>query len=506
MIARRSWQPSGTLLALAFMLGGCTVGPDFQRPAPPPVERYDREQITATQATPGLADGQAQHFDVGRDIPADWWRLFRSPQLNDLVAQALRNNPDLQAAQAALRQAHEATLAQRGSAFPAVSVGVNAQRQQDPSGSLAPTPSNNASLYSLITPQVSVSYAPDLFGLNRRTAESLAAQEQASRYQMLAARVSLSTNVVQAAVQGAALRAQIEASRQVIDIDARMVEILRYQLRKGYADRMALAAQEAQLAQGQAALPPLLTQQAQQRHALAALLGVASSQAPVVDFDLDTLKLPTDLPLSLPSTLVRQRPDVLQAQAQLHAANAQVGVAIADRFPSFQIGANVGSSALKTSQLFTAGTGFWNLTGALTAPIFEGGALLHAERGAQAAYDQAAAQYRGTVVSAFQNVADTLSALEHDAQALHAAADADTAARVTLDLTQARYRAGYADYLTLLGAQQSSQQARIALAQARAARLTDTAALFQALGGGWWQDENTAGRTGPHDDPRRPPR
>ncbi|MBS0194914.1 MAG: efflux transporter outer membrane subunit [Proteobacteria bacterium] len=474
----------------ALLLGGCTVGPNFQRPSAPQVDAYEHAQPQATVATPATAGGQAQHFITGRDIPGDWWSVFHSKSLDELIALSLRNNPDLAAARAVLRQAHEATLAQRGAYWPQVSAGLSATRQQDPPGALAPVPSNNAFLYSLYTPQLSVSYAPDVFGLNRRTVEALKAQEEATGYQLAAAHISLSTNVVSAAVHEAALIAQVDATDKTIAIDQQMVEILRYQMGKGYASRLDLATQEAQLAQAQAALPPLQTALEQQRHALAVLTGRLPSQAPDVDFDLDTLRLPQDLPLSLPSQLVRQRPDVLQAQANLHAANAQVGVAIANRFPSFDITASIGSDALKLGQLFDADTGFWSLAGSLTAPIFHGGTLLHQQRGAEAALDASAAQYRSTVLGAFQNVADTLSALDHDAQALQAAGKAMDAARTSLDLIRRQYKVGYANDLALLGAEQALQQARIGLVQAQASRYTDTAALYQALGGGWWHRDD----------------
>ncbi|HUH30885.1 MAG TPA: efflux transporter outer membrane subunit [Rhodanobacter sp.] len=475
-------------LPLAVVLGvaGCTVGPDFQRPAAPDAATYGAHPSTTTAAAAHGAGGEAQHFTLGGDIPADWWTLFHSPALNTLIAHSLANNADLQAAQAALRVAHETTLAQRGVRYPTVAAGFSASRQQDPPGALAAVPSNNAFLYNLFTPQVSVSYAPDLFGLNRRTLESAQAQEQAVRFQTIATQVTLSTNVVLAAVQQAALRAQIDATQQLVAINTRMLQILREQLAKGYAGRLDVAAQEAQLAQVRATLPPLRKQLAQQDHLLAVLAGEFPAQSTVGDFTLSSLQLPQELPLSLPSVLVAQRPDVRQAQANLHAASAQIGVAIANRLPNIALTANAGRTALAIGQVFKTGTGFWSLGADITAPIFQGGALRHQERAAQAAYVQAAAQYRSTVLTAFQNVADTLVALEQDADGLQAAATAATAARVTLDLSQRQLRDGYAGYLTVLGAEQAYQQTQLALVQAQAERYGDTAALFQALGGGWW--------------------
>jgi len=476
----------------ALVVGGCAAGPDFTTPAPPSVSGYVASPLAATAAVPGIAAGSAQQFVKDADLPGDWWTLFHSQALNDLVAQALKANPDLKAAQAALRQAHETTLAQRGAFFPSVTAGFSANRFRQ-SGALAPTPATNALQYSLFTPQVSVSYAPDVFGLTRRTVEGARAQEQASRFQMLAADLTLTTNVANAAIQDAAINAQIEATRQLVDINAKMIEVLRLQASKGYAGGLDLAAQESQLAQARAALPPLLKQSAQQQDLIAALTGRFPAEAPRSRFTLESLTLPTDLPLSLPSVLVTQRPDVRQAQANLHAASAAIGVAEANRLPNFLLTGDAGSSALTIGRVFHSGTGFWDLGAAITAPIFQGGALLHQERAAKAAYQQSAEQYRSTVLTAVQNVADTLAAIEQDAQGLKAAAAAAEAAQRTLELSQRQYRAGYAGYLALLSAEQGYQQARIGLVQAQAARFADTVALYQALGGGWWRRPDLSG-------------
>ncbi len=340
--------------------------------------------------------------------------------------------------------------------------------------------------YNLFTPQVSVSYSPDVFGANRRSMESKKAQEQAVRFQMIATYNTLTANVVVTAIQQAALQMQIDATRQLVDFNSNMVQILQYQLSKGYASRLAVAAQESQLAQTIATLPPLLKQAAQLRDQLAVLAGRFPNQAPADKFELASLHLPEDLPVSLPSKLVAQRPDVLQAEANLQAASAQIGISIANRLPNITLTANAGSTALAIDQLFTSGTGFWGLGAAATTPLFEGGALLHQERAAKAAYVQAAEQYRSTVLSAFQNVADTLTALEQDAEGLKAVATAAKDAQITLELSQTQWKAGYISYLALLSAEQAYQQARINLVQAQANRYADTAALFQALGGGWW--------------------
>ena len=477
---------SAAAIVAPFLTAACVVGPNFKPPAPPAVSSYAGQPQQTTAATQGVPGGGAQDFISGADIPAEWWALFHSKELNALIEQALAHNADLKAAEAALLVAHETTLAQRGAFAPQISAGPSITRQKDPSETLAPVPSNNAFLYTLITPQLSVSYTPDVFGLNKRTVESLAAQEQASRYQMIAVDITLSANVVAAVIQKASLDDQIDATNDLIGINRQMLSLLQYQHSKGYAAGPDVAAQQAQLKQLEASLPPLLKQREQQDHLLAVLTGRFPSQEPDHSFTLASLTLPADLPLSLPSTLVAQRPDVLQAEANMHSASAQIGVATANRLPNITLGANAGSNALAIHQLFGPGTGFWNIGAALLAPIFDGGTLLHQQRGARAAYQQAAEQYRGTVLTAFQNVADTLSALDHDAEGLKSTAEAADAAKTSFDLSRLRYKDGYDSYLAVLNAEQAYQQQRLSLVQAQAARFADTAALFQALGGGWW--------------------
>ena len=475
---------------LALMLvAGCAVGPNFKKPAAPAASDYTDHPLRTTVTTTNVPGGEAQRFAKGGDIAGDWWRLFHSKALNDLIELSLTNNPDLKAAQAALSVARENVLAQRGVYFPSVAGGFSASRTKQ-SGYLAPTPNFPTTpqefQYNLFTPQVSVSYSPDVFGLNRRTVESVKAQEQGVRFQMIAAYTTLTANVVVTAIQAAAVQAQIDATRQLVDLNSNMVEILRYQYTKGYAGRLDVVAQESQLAQVNATLPPLLKQSAQLRDLLAVLAGRFPNQTPAEKFELASLQLPVEIPVSLPSQLVAQRPDVLQAEANLHAASAQIGIAIANRLPNITLTADAGSTALSIDKVFTSGTGFWGLGAAATAPLFQGGTLLHQERAAKAAFTQAAEQYRSTVLTAFQNVADTLAALEQDAEGLKAAATAADDAQETLDLSQRQWKDGYISYLALLSAEQAYQQARINLVQAQANRYADTAALFQALGGGWW--------------------
>ena len=405
--------------------------------------------------------------------------------LNDLIERSLKANPDLKAAQAALLVARENVLAQRGAYYPSVSGSFSATRAKT-SSDLSPVTNTSALYYSLYTPQVSVSFVPDVLGLNRRTVESLQAQEQQARFALAATHITLSSNIAAAAIQEASLRGQIDATRELITINTKTLDILRNQYAKGYASQLDVAAQESQLAQVAATLPPLLKQLAQQRDLLAVLSGGFPNQDLTEKFELSSLQLPQELPVSLPSQLVEQRPDVRQAEENLHSASAQIGIARANRLPNFALTGDVGSMAVTASRIFASGTGFRDIGANVTQPIFQGGTLLHRERAARAAYMQADEQYRSTILAAFQNVADTLHALQQDADALKAAAAAKDAARVTLDLTRKQLEAGYANYLALLSAEQAYQQALINLVQAQSNRYADTVALFQALGGGWW--------------------
>jgi NodT family efflux transporter outer membrane factor (OMF) lipoprotein len=360
------------------------------------------------------------------------------------------------------------------------------------SSDLSPVTNTNALNYSLYTPQVSVSFVPDVFGLNRRTVESLQAQEQEARFALAATHIILSAYVAAGAIQEASLRGQISATRDLITINTNMLEILRSQFAKGYVSQLEVAAQESQLAQVAGTLPPLLKQLAQQRDQLAVLAGGFPNQDLWEEFELAGLQLPQELPASLPSQLVEQRPDVRQAEENLHSASAQIGIAAANRLPNFALTADAGSMAVTLGRLFAGRTGFWDVGASVTQPIFEGGTLLHRERAAKDAYIEASEQYRSTVLTAFENVADTLNALEQDADGLKAAAAAKDAAGVTLELSRKQYQGGYVNYLALLSAEQGYQQAVINAVQAEANRYADTAALFQALGGGWWNRSDVA--------------
>jgi len=484
-IARKRALRSLIAAAAVLLASGCAVGPNFKKPAAPKVPGYTPTAPSTTSSTPNVSGGEAQRFLDGQDIPGEWWTVFHSKPLNDLIERSLKNNPDIKAAQAALLVARENVLAQRGAYYPSVSAGFSADHSKT-SNVVSPATASGALYYSLYTPQVGVSFVPDVFGLNRRTVESLKAQQEQARFALAATHITLSSNVAAAAIEEASLRGQIEATHELIGINTDMLQVLQKQFEKGYVGRLDVAAQEAQLAQVAATLPPLLKQLAQQRDLLAVLSGGYPSNDPAEKFELSSLQLPQDLPLSLPSQLVEQRPDVRQAEENMHSASALIGVAVANRLPNFNLTGDVGSMALIFSHMFGPGTAFWDIGASATQSVFQGGTLVHRERAAQAAYTEAAEQYRSTVLTAFQNVADTLNALQQDADGLKAAAAAKDAALITLDLSRKQYQSGYANYLTLLNAEQSYQTALINLVQAQTNRYADTAALFQALGGGWW--------------------
>ena len=467
---------------LALGLSAC-VGPDFHRPAPPHVDRYTNDALPPETASATGPGGAAQRFLAEQDVPRDWWTRFGSADLDALVTEALRANPSVQAATAALRQAQENMAAQGGAYFPAVQAGFDAKRQRDAVGVLAPNLASGTALYNLFTPQVTVSYAPDVFGGNRRQVESLAALAEASRYQLDATFLTLTANVVTTAIQEAGLREQIAATERVIALEREALSVLRRELELGAIAEGDVLAQDAALAQLELTLPPLQRQLHTSRDLLAALTGHLPADYKPTRFELDQLVLPTDLPLGVPSQLVERRPDVRAAEAQLHAATAQVGVAIANLLPQVTITGDIGSSATAMRDLFKAGTGFWSVGGSLTQTLFEGGTRMHRKRAADAALDQAGAQYRSAVLTAFQNVADALHALDTDADALSVAARALSAATMSLDVVRHQLELGSVSYLALVNAEQTYQQAVISLSQARANRYVDTAALFQALGG-----------------------
>lgn len=471
---------------LSMIMSGCMVGPDFHSPASPRVKRYTETPLPAktVQTRSAGQAGKSQRFVQANNIPAEWWYLFHSPDLNRLITTGLANSPNLAASYAALRVAQETLNAQIGNSFfPALDAGVSGQRQRFTGASLGT--SGSGSIFNVFNASVNVGYTLDVFGGERRQVESLRAQVDYQQFQLIAAYLTLTANIVTTAVSAASYKAQIQATIELIRAEEGQLRILEQQLKLGGVSRETVLTQQTLVDQTRATLPPLQKSYSQTRHALSVLIG-AFPDGPLPDIKLDALVLPEKLPVTLPSNLVRQRPDVRASEALLHAASANVGVATANLFPQFTISGNYGWESPVPSQLFGTSSKVWSLTGQITQPIFHGGALLAQRREAIAAYDQAAAQYRQTVLQAFQNVADTLRALETDARTLRAQKNAENSARDNLYLTERQYRLGGTNYLALLNAQQQYQTVRLSVIQAKAARYNDTAALFQALGGGWW--------------------
>ena len=481
----RWFNAGATALAAVTLLTSCAVGPDFLHPAAPEAGRYTTEPLAPRTSSTDAPTGRSQHFVQGRDIPQEWWALFKSPALDSLIKRSLNNNPTLQSAIATLRAAKQAVYAQEGHFFPLVQANFNPTRQLT-AGPVSPVLNTGANPFNLYTTQVLVSYTFDVWGLNRRTVESLEALADDQRFQVEAAYLTLASSVALAAITEASLRGQIEATNQLISINTKMLDILRRQLNAGYANRNDVALQEAALAQVVATLPPLRKALQQNRDLLSALAGIYPNEGPREIFKLADLHLPIDLPVSLPSQLIEQRPDVRAAQEQLHSASAQIGVATANILPSFTINGNAGYMNTAIAGLLAPQNLFWQLAGNATQTLFDGGTLLHELQGAKDTYNAAAWSYRGTVIGAVQNVADSLRALQNDADALRAARDFERAAKISFDLAQQQMQTGNANVLILLTAQQTYLQATIQVVQARAARLADTAALFAALGGGWW--------------------
>jgi len=480
----RSNRRYGGIVVAGLVLAGCAVGPDFEVPPAPAGAGYGADTLSASTASAPGAAGAAQKFATGKDIPGDWWTLFRSRHLNGLIEQALKANPGLQAAQAALRQAKETVQAQAGTLLPTVDANGSVTRQQF---SLANFGQHGPPLiFNLFQTTVNVAYSPDVFGGKRRQLESAQAQADYQRFQLEASYLTLTSNVVAAAIQEASLRGQIEATEDIIKAEIQQLRVVRTQFDAGSALRTDVLAQESQLAQTEATLPALQKQLSQQRHVLMALTGRFPNQDRGEKFMLATLRLPTDLPVSLPSRLVEQRPDVRAAQEQLHQASAQIGVAVANLLPQINLTADYGTTALSAAQMFTPNAIVWSGAAGVAQPLFHGGTLIHQERAAVAGYEMAEAQFRNTVVLAFQNVADALRALQDDVRILAAQERAVRVAVESFDLSRIQYQEGTITYLTLLNAQRSYEQARLSLVQAQAARFADTVALFQALGGGWW--------------------
>jgi len=467
-----------------FSLIGCAVGPNFVRPKPPEVERYTYGP-QPTETIP--ADGQVQHFNAGAELAADWWRLFNSPKLDAVINEAIVNNPTLQAAEASLRQSQENLRAGYGVFFPQVDASFDATRQKFSPARFGGT--SSSSIFSLYTLTATVNYALDVFGGERRAVESLKARVDFQRYEVLGTYLALSGNIVNAIIAEAAYREEIKATEEIISLQREQIGITEAQAQAGIVRYSNVLSLQSQLASTEATLPLLRQKLSQTEHLLATLVGRTPAEWPPPPVDLAELTLPGNLPITLPSELVRKRPDILAAEAELHSASADIGVATAALFPSFTLNGTYGLNNNSLKDLFKSNSSFWSLGAGLTAPLFRGGTLWFERKAVIEGYNQSLANYRQTVLSAFAQVADVLQALEHDAEALHSQSQALSTAEEALKLIQANYQGGIASYLEVLIANGQYHQAKISYIEAQAQRFQDTVALFVALGGGWWNAE-----------------
>jgi NodT family efflux transporter outer membrane factor (OMF) lipoprotein len=475
-------------------LAGCAVGPNFHSPAPPTTTQYTRGQqpdVTADSPVPG---GAVQTLVADRDIPADWYSLFQSEPLDELVRRALNESPTVEAAKAALRSAEATYIAERGALLlPQADGQLGVTRERVPGASFG-DPSIPASTFTLYSAAVNVSYRLDIFGAFRRQVEELRAQADFQRWELEAANLTLTGNVVTTAFDVASLRDQLTAVNDVVAAETQQYKVVQRQFEVGGASKSDVLSQQAQLAQSKTVVPGLEKALAQAQHRLAVLAGRTPDDASVPDFILDGFTLPAELPVSVPAKLVRQRPDVQAAEAQLHQATAAVGLATANLLPQLNLTGSIGSDSLTAGGLFGTGTGTWSAGASLLQPLFHGGELRYKRRAAVADLERADAQYRQTVLAALQEVADTLRALEADARALGAQVEAERAAADSLEIAKRQFQVGGISYVSVLNAQRLFLQARQSRVQAQAARYSDSAALFQALGGGWWnrQDQEVA--------------
>ncbi len=484
----RGLTASATALLVFFTLTGCEVGPNFHHPSPPKTKQYTKEALPKSVSVATNGKKVIQTFHPGGDIPGEWWTLFHSKTLNKLVEQALISNPTMQAAEQSLIQAMENVGVGEGSFFPS-STGTLNTTQQFFNGAAfgAPFLSN---LFTLNTGNVTVSYTLDVFGGIQRQVESLKAQAEYQRYQLEAAYLTLTSNIVLTAIMESSYRAQIDATRQIIRLLDADLAIVRRQYAIGFASRTAVLTQKTLLDQEKALLPGLEKQLALERHQMAVYLGRFPNERIGDDFRLDQLTLPGELPVSLPSALVEHRPDIRSAEEQLHSASAQIGVATANMLPQISLTGNYGSESI--TGYFSPGSQFWSWGPSITNPIFQEYTLYHQKKAAIAAFRKAKAQYQSTILQAFQNVADSLRAIRADAEALNAQTDAEEAAKEGLHIAENQFVVGAIGYPELYNSQRTYQQSLINLIQARATSYADTVALFQALGGGWWNLPSSA--------------
>jgi len=477
-------------LVAAALLGGCSVGPNFHRPAAPAAPTYlpagESNPVSAAAASAQrrapAAGIYAQQILLGAPAVPQWWTLFDSPQLDDLIRRAIADNYDLAAAKATLAEARELVAAQTGQLYPQVGLLAGAGRQQYGKqflGSLVPS----VAPFTYESFGASVSYTLDYDGGVARSIEQRKALEQYQRSELQAARLTLTGDVASEAVIIAATREQIRAAAELLSEDRDNLRLVRTAFANGSVSKLDVLTAQSQLAGDQTLLPPLYQQLAMARHALAVLLGRPPADWSQPDLELTDIRLPPDLPVSVPSQLVRRRPDILAAEAQLHAATAAVGVATANLYPQIALSATLGQQALTPGKLFDASSTAWSLIAGLTQPLFEGGTLRAERRAALDALQASAARYQQVVLDSFGQVADLLDALDHDAQLVAAQANARDTSQASLELARQSYQAGNSGLLQVLDAQRERQRAQLGLLQAQSRQYLDTIQLLLAVGG-----------------------
>lgn len=481
----RPWSCSA--IAVAAVLCACTVGPDFAPPGPPRTSQY----TPATEADGPIDAGSnavRQTLRPGETIAADWWTLFQSPQLTEIVDAAMAGNRTIEAAKARLAAAHEAVAIAAGTLYPQIdfSAGVSRQRVSVASFGLQPGAIHTPPNFNLYSVGPTASYALDVFGGRRRLVEARAADAEAQEYQLHAAYLALSGNTASQAVLIASLRAQLQAVDDITAIDRENLDLVRKSRDAGVAPDADVVIAESQLASDETLRPPLEQQLSQARHAMALLLGRPPGDWSPPDFDIAGLTLPTELPVSLPSSLVHQRPDILAAEAQLHAASAAIGVATAQLYPDITLSASAGLVALSPARLFEKSALVWSAAAGLTGPIFHGGTLEAQRRATVDEFQATLADYEQTVLASFVQVADLLQALVHDAQLLRAQQRALDAASNSVRLQRLSYTGGGSGVLSVLDAERQYERARLGYVQAETQRYEHTIQLFVAMGGGWW--------------------
>jgi NodT family efflux transporter outer membrane factor (OMF) lipoprotein len=471
------------MIGIVASLGGCGSALDFTRPASPEDSGYSKTGVPSMPPLEGA--GVDQHFALGREISAEWWKVFRSPPLDQVLGQAIQGNRNLAAATASLAQAHEAVAVALAGFYPRLDFSASAERQRNNFKAVGLTgfPPKEFNVYSL---GPTVSYTVDVFGLTSKQVEQAAALEEAQNYQLQAAYLTLTGSAVTEAITIASLRAQIKALEEILADDQNNLQLVRDQVTAGTATDLDLETATTQLANDRTLLPPLRQQLSVAQHALTVLVGKTPAGWSPPDFDLDSLNLPEEVPVSLPSALVRQRPDILVTEAQLHAASAAVGVATAELYPNITLSASLMQQFLRPETIFDPASNIWSIGAGIAAPVFHGGALRAQKRGAEAAFQSAVASYQETVLQSFGQVADLLDALEHDAELLAGEQAAYQAASAALRLTRTSFSLGNSTLLQVLDTQRSFEQARLGLTRAQAQRYLDTAQLFVAMGGGWW--------------------